>query len=133
MDRIVLAETPLPETSRVTMALQNPFSPIFTRESIEQDFEVARWKAIEEFCRFPEAETFSTDSIFAWSEEKLDKTLKWLRMIHRIAGVKNSTFTTAAAGVFAARVQPLWISRPELLFDWKIFFTENLHASSDLF
>lgn len=115
MDRIVLVETPLPDASRISMALQNPFSELFTQESIERDFEAARWKFIEEFCQIPNTGVFSTDSIYAWSDAKLDKTLKWLRMIHRIAGAKHSTFSTAAAGVFAARTSPVWILRPELL------------------
>ena len=115
MDRIVLAETPLPDASRISLALQNPFSEIFVRDSIEQDFEVARWKALEEFCDLPVTGVFSSDSIFAWSEPQLEHTLQWLRMIHRIAGTKHSNFTSAAAGIFAARTHPIWIIRPDLL------------------
>ena len=117
MDRIVLVEYPLPEESRIVVALQHPMSEIFVQESIEQDFEVARWKAIEEFCRLPQTGVFSTNSIFSWTEARLDNALQWIRMVRRIAGAKNSTFTTAASGTFAARVQPIWISRPDLLCD----------------
>ena len=119
MDRIVLAETPLPNVSRIAVALQSPFSPVFDKESTEMDFEAARWTLLQDFLRVPETEVFSINSVYAWTLKDLKNVEKWLKMIRRIAGAKHSTFASDSAKVFSTRTTPVWIVHPEILFDEK--------------
>ena len=117
MDRVVVIESPVPRMSRLGLALQNPFSSLFARSLSEGRFEAVRWSIIEDFLRPPTYEIWSRDSIYAWPLEDLKKIKKWLSMLRRISGVKHSTFNTDAARVFQARENPIWILRPDLLFE----------------
>ena len=117
MDRIVVVETPLPNSTRLALAMKNPFSPLFAKSKSDQSWEKARWSILEDFLRRPTTEDFSRDTIYAWPLADLKKVLKWVRMLTRISGVKHSTFTTDAAKIFATRSTPIWLLRPELLFD----------------
>lgn len=117
MDRVVVIESPVSQASRLGLALQNPFSGLFARNVSEGRFETVRWSILQDFLRSPTSEIWSRDSIYAWPLEDLKKIKKWLSMLRRISGVKHSTFITDAARVFETRENPIWILRPDLLFE----------------
>ena len=117
MDRIVVVESPLPQASRCALALQNPFSQVFAGCQQRFAFEEARWKALHQFLSIPTSENFHVNSIYSWSLGEIKRIEDWVKMLKRVISAKNSAFTTGAAKVFSTRLTPIWLRRPEILFD----------------